>query len=461
MEITEIQELIKANDFDKLQQKIISGLSINYADYAKQYKPAEHAIHDLGKRPKKVIEKGDGNVTSLDVARLSIPMQKMIVRLAAAFLCGNPIQLSANPKDGVKAEEDLLSLLTKVWEDNKLDYESKNLAKLMMSETECAELWYSEPADKDYWNDTVNAGKTVRFRMKILSASKGDTLAPVFNSFGDMIAFGRGYKIKLTDKTEEHFDLYTAEKIYLGIKTTGTWEIKPEDNLVQEIPIIYYKQDQVEWADVQYLIERYETVMSNHADTNDYFGSPLLLVNGEIEGFAEKGESGKVLKATDGATATFLSWTQSPESVKLEQQNLRSLIFDQTGTPDITKDNESLSGVQSGIALKMRFLPAHLKAAEKEEIFGKGIQRRINYLKNALGKINSNLLPALPMPIKPKFEYYLPKNDVEKIDMLTTAKQGGILSTKTAVIQNPLVSDPETEFEAIQEEGGTLQLNNP
>lgn len=460
MEVKELQELI-TNDFSALQQKIVAGVTSAYSDHIKQYDSTKHLVYDEQKRPKKKVDKDDGT-EFIEVNRLSIPMQKKIVRLAAAFLCGNPIELSANAKDGDTVEEGMLNLLKKIWDDNKLDYESKNLAKLMMSETECAELWFSEDADKDYWNDTFNQGKKVRFRMKILAASKGDSLYPVFNAYGDMIAFGRGYKISIEGgKTEEHFDLYTPEKFYFASRVDAEWEVKAEDNDIKEIPVIYYKQDQVEWADVQTLIERYETVISNHGDTNDYFGSPFLLVKGEILGFSKKGEQGKVLQAENGADAEFLSWQQSPDSVKLEQQNLRSLILDMTDTPDISIEQMKSLGTYSGIALKMLFLGAHLKAAEKEEIFGKGIQRRINYLKNALSKINSKLIPALPMSIKPKFEYYLPKNDVEKIELLTTAVSGKIMSQKTAIEQNPLVSDPEAELDEVKADNLVTEFETP
>lgn len=465
MELEELQQLLSAGDFGVLQSKVTAGVTSSFGDTIKQYDPKLHAVHDDQIRKKKQIEKesstGEKTTVYVDVTRLSVPLQKKIVRLAAAFLCGNPIQLDANIDEAKKVEQNLVDLIKKVWEDNKLDYESKNLAALMMGETQCAELWFSEKTDAEYWKGTANEGKTVRFRMKILSESRGDSMYPVFNAYGDMIAFGRGYKVAIEGgKTEEHFDLYTADRFYFGSRSNSEWTVKQEDNDIKAIPIIYYSQEQVEWADVQPLIERFETSISNHGDTNDYFGSPSFFIEGDIKGFAEKGEQGKVFQGEKESKMQVLSWDSSPESVKLEQQNLRSLIFDMTDTPDITKDNEDLSGVQSGIALKMRFLPAHLKAAEKEEIFGKGIQRRINYLKKALAKINSALVPALLLYIKPRFEYYLPANDVERIELLTTAKQGGILSQKTAVEQNPLVSDPVAELEQLQTDGLNTEMNS-
>lgn len=48
-----------------------------------------------------------------------------------------------------------------------------------------------------------------------------------------------------------------------------------------------------------FCIERMEELLSNCGDTNDYFGYPSYVVSGEIEGFAEKGEQGKVYNGTE------------------------------------------------------------------------------------------------------------------------------------------------------------------
>lgn len=455
MELARLQALLP--EYEKLKAAIAAEQTTKPFDtYAKQYDPSKHDITDTGKRPNKTIETDKGTKVE-DVARLSIPMQELIVSRAAAFLCGNPVELEYNSED--KTELELLDMIQKVWDDNKLDYESKKLAKLMMSETEVAELWYTEEADPEYWNNTPNQGSKFRLRMRVLANSLGDTLHPVYNNAGDMIAFGRGYKIKDEEgKIIECYDLYTDTLVYKGIKR-DSWAVTPETHTARKIPIIYYSQPEPEWLKVQNLIDRIEKLISNHAENNDYYGHPIMTVEGKINGFASKGENGKILELDPGAKVNMLTWPQAPESVKLEYNSLRSLIFDLTDTPDISLEQMKALGTYSGIALKMLFLGAHLKASDKEEIFGKGIQRRINYLKSALAYVvNVRLEKGLSLTIKPKFEYYLPKNDSERIDMLSTATGGKpIMSVKTALNLNPLISDPEAEEGNLRDEKeGTL-----
>lgn len=449
MELVTLQSLL--GNYEELQKQVVAEkTTADIATLQKQYEPTAHDITDKAKRPDKIVTT-DAGTSTVPVARLPVAFQKIIVKRAAAFLCGNPIELVATPATDL--DKSLLAALKKTWEDNKLDYDSKALASLMMKETEVAELWYTEVVDPTYWIGTSMEGSGFRLRMKIIANEKGDGLYPVFNAAGDMIAFGRSYIIKVADKNEEHFDLYTDTQIILGIKGDSGWATTSVSNPIGKIPVIYYSQPSAEWADVQELINRFEVAISNHADTVDYFGSPMVKVKGEVKGFAKKGEQGKVLELSEGADAEYLSWDQSPESVKLEFNTLRSLIFDLTDTPDISIEQMKALGTYSGIALKMLFLGAHLKAADKEETFGKSIQRRINYLKSALAVINLKLQPSLPLAIKPKFEYYLPNNDAEMIDMLAVATGSKpTISRKTAVARNPLVQDPETEIANLEEE---------
>jgi SPP1 family phage portal protein len=449
MELEVLQTLIP--NYEELQKKFREEKpAVDIATFQKQYNPKDHDVKDPSKRPDKLVTTDQGD-SSVPVTRIPVPLQKTIVRRAAAFLCGNPIMLSANPPDQIAI--DLLAAVQKTWDDAKLDYDNKAMVKLLKKETEVAELWYTEPVDDSYWANTSMQGSKFRLRMKILANEKGDSLFPVFNAAGDMIAFGRAYMIKVADKKEEHFDTYTDTQIILGVKTDSGWQVTSSSNLIGKIPVIYYSQDAPDWQDVQDAIDRYEKSISNHGDTNDYTGSPIVVCDGEVEGFAKKGEQGKVIQVKNGAKVSYLSYDQAPESVKLEQTNIKSLIYEQTDTPDISFEQMKGIGPLSGFALKMLFMAAHMKAADGEEIFGKGIQRRINYLKAAIAKINVKLEKALPLSIKPQFEYFLPKDDSEKVDNLVTASGGKpIISRKTAVALNPLVQDPETEIRNLEEE---------
>jgi len=446
-------------DYSKAVEKIEKAVDLEEIDtYLKQYDPAQHDIFDKAKRPDKLIKNNEGNTEVVPVTRIGIALQKLITSRAASFLCGNPIEIKGTP-NGVP-ETKMLAGVNKVWLSNKLDFKSKELARLLFSETHCAELWYAEDAAPDFWIGEPVKSK-YKPRVKILAPSYGDDLYPVFNPEGDMIAFGRGYIIKVDDKDEEHFDLYTNETIYLGVKGDGGFAVVPEKNVFTKIPIVYYSQPKPIWNDVQTMITQLETVISNNSDTNAYFGDPLLIIDGEIEGFAKKGQTGKTIKVKNGAKVSYLTWEQAPEAIKMEIDNLLRFIYNITDTPDISFEQmKSIGGnAPSGFALEMLFLGAHLKASDNEEIFGESVQRRLNLIMSALASIDLGLKQGLSLKIRPKFEYFMPKNNAEKIDIINSAVQGGIMSIESAVRQNPLIEDPEAELELIKAGGLDNQMN--
>lgn len=477
MTLQQLEELMLLRNMTRVMDVFEAHLLVkNIHDAVKQYHPQFHDVTDEHKRPNKIIkdEKGDIQKT-IAVARLPLPVQKRIVLIASAFL-GCP-DMESTPTPG--KQEDLQTVITKIWDANKLDYKFRSIAKKTMSERHCAELWYTQDVDKSYW-DGFPIDANFMLSMRVIANSLGDTLYPVFDEYGNMIAFGRGYKVMsvVEGETEPrltlHFDVYTDDKIYMSKQQDDVWlfatitgpvteggnstltyksEVASLKNPIGKIPVIYYSQPFVEWNDVQELIDRLEKKISNHADTNDYFDSPIVVGTGDVEGFSEKGEQGKFLQVKNGGKVEYLTWNNAPESMKMEIDNLTKFIYSFTHTPDISFENMKGLGVFSGIALKMLFLDAHLKASDKEEIFGEGVQRRINYLKKAVSVLDPTFKQALPLEIKPSFEYFLPENIAETIDYLTTAVEGGILSADSAIRLNPLVTgDAQTEIDLVNAE---------
>lgn len=453
MESEKLQQLF--SDPQKLVEAVQKSKPvIEYEKLKKQYDPLEHdIIKDTVRFPDKTVNTANGTKL-VPINRITIPFQELIVACRATFLCGNPIELQATTEnDSIEAQ--LVDVIKKVWDDNKLDYESKKIAKILMSETDCAELWFADEADQFYWKGTPNDGKgKARPRVRILANSLGDSLYPIFNRMGDMIAFARGYTIEEDDVKEEHFDVYDDAYVQVGIKKDNVWTFEQQKHGYNKIPVIYYSQARAEWYNVQNNIERLEVSMSRHGNANDYFGAPLMVVKGKIKSYADKGDDGKVLELEPEAEVSMITWQQAPESIKLEQEKLLDNIYVMSGTPRLSGEDLTAAGNYSGAAMKMRFMPAHMKAADKEETFGKGVQRRINFLKAAMAVINTAFEPAQQLQIKPRFKYFTPMNEQEAVNILVNALSGDkpIISQDTAVDLNPLIEDKKGEKEKLLKE---------
>lgn len=454
------------------------------AAFTKELNPLEHDVCDHIKRrdkwvkidPEDVGLESSQNVTSVNgdgstqsakriesVARIALAIQKLIVRRSVAFLFGNDVVLTADTEEGSKDEE-VLKACRKVLSEAKTRTLNRKVARTIFSCTEAAELWY--PVEKPHNKYGFNT--QFKLRCLVLSPLNGDELYPYFDETGDLVAFSRRYYREDNNKIKHfYFETYTDEQHIVWKQDQDGWTLVdgyPRENVIKKIPVVYGCQEQVEWADVQNLIDRLEKLLSNFADTNDYHASPKIVVKGEILQWSKKGDSGSIIEMDNGGSADYLTWSQAPESVKLEIETLLRMIYTLTQTPDIAFD--SVKGLNiSGVALELMFMDAHLKVEDKREIFDEYLQRRmaiiLAYLKlmntrdAEFGKACDNL--TIEVEVSP----YTLKDQQSMVNLLMNATgQKAIMSRKTAVSQLGWVADPTKEIEQIELEESTTGMSD-
>jgi len=435
--------------------KLVTALSVDSQDRdVETYRKEYNGEHDILDRPVKVVGTGRAK-KNVPQAKEVIRYQKKIVQMAVAFLFGDPAKLILS-NEGDKFQE-AFDLLKDVWVGNKLDYFNRKLARKLFVETKVAELWYV----------VVDEDKAKHIKVSLLSDENGDGIYPHFNENGDMDAFTRRYSItELDGKDYEHVDIYMADKIIYAVKRQE-WITEEKENLYGKIPVVYYEQAEPEWTGVQSEIDRSEMLISKFADTNDYFGAPTIKLKGKLVNPPEKGEVGRMLRfspetGSDGKVsygdATYLTWEHAPESIKLEFEILKDIIYSMTSTPDLSFNNVKGLTKTSGEALKFLFMDSILKAMDKEEIFGEGLTRRVNLLKAILSVTSVKDKDSLQeLDISVKFGKVLPQDVTETIKALSMARGGEpLMSEKSAVRQNPYVDNSEEEIENLEGERGKV-----
>ncbi len=476
-----IDELLKTGDHAAAINELRNGRLTtlpNSEQYAAQFDPKLHDINDPRKRPDKIVvtdKNSDeyGEVKNINVnaemttesgfriepvARIAVALQKLIVKRAVAFTFGNPVAYDADPQGN--DEKAMLAALKRVFHDVKEKTLNRRVARSLFSSTEVAEYWY--PVETDEEHDLYGFTTKKKFRVALFSPMFGDKLYPYFNDSRDLIAFSREFVKKADDlTTRTYFETYTKDAHYLWTAEgpTGTeaknWELVegfPKQLTIGKIPIVYGSQPAVEWEDVQNLIDRLEKLLSNFADTNDYHASPKIFVEGKILGFARKGEAGAIIEGEEGAKATYLSWNQAPESVKLEIDTLLRLIYAISQTPDISFESVKGIGAISGVALQLLFMDAHLKVQDKMEVFDDYLTRRANILLAYLGAANvAAKTAARRLIVSPRITPYIIEDEQAKINMLQAANgQKPIASQKATVRRLGWAEDPDAEIAEIQ-----------
>lgn len=436
----------------------------------KEYNPEFHKINNQLYRRDKMVNIPDPRnpeattFSIVKVARIAVPMQKLIVSRANAFMTAGPVSFKSKPV-GAK-EEALLKYFNKVWKSTKCDFKNSEIGKALLSETEVAEIWYTRR--------TGTGVEDYELKCNIYKPSDGYDLIPVFDGTRDLIAFGVGYKTKNEQAVEtEHLDVYTDKAIHKYSKgQTGDWTLvapttdapNPVPLVYGKIPVIYYSIHKSVWDDVQPMIERLETLLSNFADTNDYNGSPILFAEGTIKGMSTKGEAGKIIEAEAGAKLSYVSWDHAPESIKLEIDKLVEFIYTCTQTPNLSFEALKGIGKISGIAFDRMMIDAHLKAKDMHTgAYGEGIQRRCNFITAAASTLYKEF-KDVTLDITPVFELFRIDDNSERVDWIQKANGGlPVMAWKDSVAAARLTDDPDETYrelvaqaEAGESGGGVL-----
>lgn len=394
-------------------------------DLKKEWKVSEHrTITDTAFLPNKEVKDTEGKtIKTKAVNRIAMPVQKYIVNSAVSFGFGNPVTMQSNALEGSK-EEVVEKAIEKILLQNKANIKNRQIARELYRSTEVAEYWYYEKSDP---HEDYGFPCNFRIKVKLFVPWKNDVLYPMFNEYDNLVAFSRGFTLLNAEKKAvEYFETFTDTEIVRFMKGENGWEVVALENAgknpIEKIPVVYATQEETEYEDVKYDIERLELLLSRHAEINDYHAAPLLFITGTVSSLPQAGEANKAMMGDIGSTANVISWESAPESVKLEIETRLENIHKFTKTPDLFRQVKGLSQV-SGIMLKMLFMDAHLKVQEKAEIWDEYFTRRYNILKAYVGKLlNVSLLEASnKLELEPVIKPYMIQDTKEWVETLMTA----------------------------------------
>lgn len=396
---------------------------------------------------------GSGEKTkSVTAIRLSIPFAKKIVSTAVAFELGEPITLIADDKN------ELYEAVKQTWKLNRLDSKLQEALKKKKSELESCLIFHIEdvPSDKS-WITKIFTSEKKRIK-STLKTNKDGRMYPIFDNVGNMIQFVWRFKTKIENKEVDNIWIYTDKNRIVIDNSVGNVysqrESKPHG--FDRIPVLYLQQDLPEWEDVKTIIDRFEVALSKLGGSNDYAGYPLLKIYGDLVGMPDRNDDGKTIRFpmkevddTSGKTihgdAEFLTANNAAESVKLELEKLYSLIHAMSSTPDIAFDNLKGLGSMSGIALKLMFLDAIIKAKMNEGDNRTMIERCLNIIGSGIKSTVNTKLSKQELLVSVQFNSILPNDLKEAVEIATTAVQGGVMSKKTAINYLDMVEDKEKE----------------
>ena len=420
----------------------------------------QHEVHtDLEKYPKRKVLKKEAKeeydptqgkkitspaeYTDEEVNRISVPIEQDIVNIHTAFTVGTEPKLDCTPNND--EEKELFEVIKTLYKKNKLKYQNKKIVRSWLSETEVAEYWYVSE-DSSFWEKvwakikktfTGKTRPTKKLKSVLWSPFKGDKLYPFFDEYGDLVAFSRGYQ-KKDDKGNDYecFMTITNKVIYMWENKDGWTQKAQFAHGLPKLPIIYGHRAESLCKNIKPLRIRFEKLLSSYADCIDYHFFPLLMLFGEVEGFAGKTKDRIVKLEGEGADAKYLVWNQAPETVKLELNTMLELMYSMTQTPRISFENlKGLGSAVSGTAFRFMFMAAHMAVENHAEEIGGFFQRRVNFLSSALGAINTDYEKASQtIDIDSEIIPYMIDSLSDRVKTAVSATSGGIWSKREGIM---------------------------
>lgn len=457
MELNDILKLPLSEQVEKLSVQLTDDKAIDVAK--KQIDHWQHDVHNRAiRKDKTTVEIEDELDTNGEptggkkskpittyVNRLSYPFQELITELHTEFALGNNIKLSVKGDSAKK--DDISGSMEAIYDRLKIDAFNKDMMRKLLSCFEVAEYIYTtegQPHEKYGFRTPVKMG------FQLFSPLKGDKLYPLFDRYGNMVAFSRGFTLKEDDKDVEHLETWTETNYFFFTKVDAGWMKEVKENPLGKIPIVYSRMDKTVWDGVQTQIDRYEKFSSNFADMNDRHAWPILVGKGVISSrigdfvqIDDNGESQGDMK--------YVESNQAAERIKLEFEKLNNEIFGLTQSVNLTLENvRGIGNMASGAALNVLLFNPHLKVKKHAEILDPHFARRHSILLTYLSMMNTSWAADIEkVEVTTKITPLMPNMMLELIQGISQSITNQTMSVATGTKLNPLIEDATQELEEL------------
>lgn len=346
----------------------------------KEYEPSLHPVMDTVRYPDIV----DGGKTRA-VARIAYNTQKLVVKRMAGLCFGIPAKINFSPADNDTKQQEVATYLQTILERTRINSVNFDRAKQLFASCEIFTLWYGvkQPTTEYGFNSDI------KLRCRVFSPMNGDELYPLFDAYGDLIAFSIGYKEHSNDGTTQYFDTYTATEHRRWVNEGSGWV---EDNIeyisIGKIPGVYCWRPEPLWEDTSKQVYEREWKMSRNGNYLDKNNIPLFAVYADdAMPFGDEpvinDEDRNILQLPAGGKAEYITWQQATDALKFHINELKNSVFEQLQIPNWSYEDMKAVNT-SGEGLKQLFIDARLKVTEESGRLIEMLDREINVLKSFL-----------------------------------------------------------------------------
>lgn len=417
-----------------------------------EYDPKMHPVMNKSIYPDVVNDDGTRDF----VTRITYNLQQLAVKRMMELCCGIPVKRVYSAENDTQNE--IARYLEKIYQRNRIDSVNNERLTMLFAGCEVLTLWYAvENRNSLYGFDSL-----LKLRCRNFSPMQGDSLYPLFDEYGDMIALSIGYRRKVGRDTVSYFDTYTAENHYKwGDNGRGEWELLEQDDIARlgKIPAVYCYRPTPIWEDTSKIVYEIEWAVSRNGNYLRKNSKPLFCVfaDEEINYGEEKNENEEfksILQYPKGSTANYVTWAQAVDNLKFHITELRQSFFTQLQLPDWSYESMK-SNPMSGESRKQLFIDAQLKVKDESGCLLEYFDREVNvvkaFLKLMLPDHYASEIDALA--VENVITPYTITEDKDTINNLMTANGNKpIISQREAIEQLGWSDDVDKTLQEINEE---------
>lgn len=415
----------------------------------KQFDPKKHPVMDKKHYPDVLTDKGWERVT-----RVTVDLQRLATKRMTELVCGIPPKRIYRPEND--KQKKIAEYIEKIFDRNRIDSVNVERCNMLFGGCEVMTLWYAiEQPNKLY-----GFNSKLKFRCRNFTPMLGDSLYPLFDEYGDLIAMSVGYRRKVDKKQVEYLDCYTPDKHLKFSNANGEWEIvEDEDITVGKIPAIYLYRPTPIYEDTANTVYEIEWALSRNGNYLRKNSKPLFIVFAdEVIKYGDERDENEEFKAVmqypKGSTAQYVTWQQAIENLKYYVEALRTSFFTQLQLPDWSYEKMSQQAL-SGESRKQLFIDAQMKVKDESGRLLEGFDREINvvkaFLKTVLPEEWHNDIDALP--VETKITPFTISDTKETVETLMTANGNKpIMSQRESIEEFGHSEDVDATLREIQEE---------
>ena len=388
--------------------------------------------------------------------RLAIGLEKLLVSRYVDFTFAIPVKRVYHNLENNEKRKEIRDIIEKIYEKARIDTENIERGRSYYAACEFCTVWYTTRKD----NTLYGFKSKYKLKCRTYSPMDGVMLYPLFDD-DDLVAMSFEYKTKDGEEDVQYFETYTANRHVRWKRGKEGWEEVEYDkevsalySMLGKIPAVYAYRREPVYAGLEDLRSELEYTYSRNSNTIGYNSAPIVKVSGKLVGEEKKDESNRVWRVEQGGDVSYVSWNQSVESIKYQNDSMLKMYFMQAQMPDISADRMMSLGNIGFDARQTILMDAHLKIGEESGRWKEAFERELNVIKAFLKLMRSDLASEIDnVDVEHIITPFIQNDEKGEIQKWSTACGGkAVMSQKSAIKNLGITANADEELEMIQQE---------